>query len=433
METKIRFINNFLSGLVGVGVIIGSFNHQVEAGDWPGYRGPAQNGIATESFGFQGKPTTSWSAEVNNGFSSFCVVDGKLFTLELGDGKQETCRALDANTGEELWKTPLGSSQYDGGGNAGSRDNSGGDGPRTTPSFYKGGLITLSAHMHLSRLNPENGEKIWNIDLKKEFGAQLPRWQNAASPIIFDGKIYISAGGEKQSFLCLDAISGKEIWKSGTEDMTHASPVKASIHGVDQIIFFVRSGLVSMSPGDGRELWRQKFNFNVSTAASPVVYEDVVYCSAGYGVGAAAYKVSMNKGEWTTKNMWRKRNRLMNHWSTPVAKDGYLYGMFSFKKYGKGPVKCVRLSDGKEMWSEDGFGPGNVILSDETIIALGDKGQLVLIRATPESYDEVFRTNALKGKCWSTPALSDGSVYIRSTKQAKRLDFSSSALSGNFK
>lgn len=406
---------------------------QLGATDWPGYRGPNQNGIATESFGFQGKPTTIWSSKVNNGFSSFCVVDGKVFTLELGEGKLEVCRALDAKTGDEIWKTPLGSSQYDGGGNAGSRDNSGGDGPRTTPSFYKGGLITLSAHMQLSRLNPENGEKIWEIDLKEKNKSNLPRWQNAASPLLHDGKIYVSAGGENQSFICFDAVSGKELWKSGTEDMTHASPVKATIFGVDQIIFFVRSGLVSVAPDNGKELWRQKFNFNVSTAASPVVYEDIVYCSAGYGVGAAAYKVSLEDGKWSTKNMWRKRNRLMNHWSTPVVKDGYLYGMFSFKKYGKGPVKCVRLSDGEEMWSEDGFGPGNVILSEDTVIALGDKGQLVLIEATPNHYKEIFRTDALKGKCWSTPALSDGSIYIRSTNEAKRLDFSTSAVSGAYK
>jgi len=42
-----------------------------------------------------------------------------------------------------------------------------------------------------------------------------------------------------------------------------------------------------------------------------------------------------------------------------VVKDGYLYGMFSFKEYGAGPLACVDIrSTGKDMWKEAGFGPG---------------------------------------------------------------------------
>lgn len=401
----------------------------LNAGDWPAYRGPDQNGIARESLSVAIKPSTKWTQKINNGFSSFCVAEGKLFTLELGDGNQEVCRAMDEKTGKTLWRTPLGSSQYDGGGNAGSRDNSGGDGPRTTPSFHKGHVVTLSADLHLSRLNPDNGDKIWEVDIAKKYNAKLPRWQNAASPLIVGDKVYLCGGGDDESFLCFNAESGKLIWKSGSESMTHATPIHAEIHGESQIIFFVQSGLVSVSPDNGKELWKQDFNFNVSTAASPVVYEDIIYCSAGYGVGAAAFKIAKENGEYSLSRMWRKRNRLMNHWSTPVVKDGYLYGMFSFKKYGKGPVKCVRLSDGEEMWSEDGFGPGNIILSGEHLVALGDKGQIAVIEATPKKYNEILNKDFLKGKCWTTPALSNGKIFIRSTTEAACIDFSSARVS----
>lgn len=419
--------------LAGVLVAAAALNSGISAGaaDWPAYRGPAQDGIAAESFRYTGPPTTVWDAKVNNGFSSFSVADNKAFTLELGPNKTEVCRAFDARTGESLWSTTLGSSQYDGGGNAGSQDNKGGDGPRSTPSFHKGAVITLSAHLQLTRLNPANGDKIWEVDLVDKYSAELPRWQNAASPLIVDDRIYVSAGGEDQSLLCFNASTGELIWKKGTEAMTHASPIAAEIHGVKQVIFFVRDGLVSVHPATGEQLWKQDFPFNVSTAASPVVYEDIVYCSAGYGVGAAAYKVSHKAGEWSLDRMWRKRNRLMNHWSTPVAKDGYLYGMFSFKKYGTGPVMCVRLSDGEEMWSEDGFGPGNIILAGENLIALGDAGQVAVIKATPDDYQEIYNKDVLDGKCWSTPALSNGQVFVRSTIEAKCLNFGSQSVSFN--
>jgi outer membrane protein assembly factor BamB len=115
---------------------------------------------------------------------------------------------------------------------------------------------------------------------------------------------------------------------------------------------------------------------------------------------------------------------LANHWSTPVFKDGYLYGMFQFKEYGSGPLKCVELATGKVKWSKPGFGPGNVILVGNNVLALSDAGELVVVEATPASYKESGRAKVVEGKCWSTPVLSNGHVYVRSTKEAACFDVS---------
>src|SRR5258708_39856331 len=106
-----------------------------------------------------------------------------------------------------------------------------------------------------------------------------------------------------------------------------------------------RSGLLAVEPKTGKELWRYAFDYKTSTAASPVVDGDVVYCSAGYGVGAGAVRVSKEAGAFKVTEIYRARGNkpLANHWSTPVAKDGYLYGMFQVKEYGDGPVKCVDI------------------------------------------------------------------------------------------
>ena len=122
------------------------------------------------------------------------------------------------------------------------------------------------------------------------------------------------------------------------------------------------------------------------------------------------------------EGLWRERNSLMNHWSTPVCKDGFLYGMFSFKDYGDGPLQCVDLSTGEVRWSEAGFGAGNCILVGSDLVALGDAGQVVLVEAVPQEYRELARAQVLEGKCWSTPVFSEGQLYVRSTSQAARLD-----------
>ncbi|MCB1212452.1 MAG: PQQ-binding-like beta-propeller repeat protein, partial [Verrucomicrobiales bacterium] len=198
--------------------------------------------------------------------------------------------------------------------------------------------------------------------------------------------------------------------------MTHATPILTTIHGVKQAIFFTQTGLVSVNSQDGSIFWRQDYPWKVSTAASPVVWEDIVYCSAGYGVGAGAFKISKSGSEWKSEPIWRKEgDDLANHWSTPVVKDGYLYGMFSFKKYGAGPLACVDIRTGDLKWAEADFGPGQVILSGDSVIATSDKGEIVICEANPEKYKEQARSDFLDGKVWSYPVLAYDHIFARST------------------
>ena len=208
--------------------------------------------------------------------------------------------------------------------------------------------------------------------------------------------------------------------------MTHATPVAATIFGQRQIIFFLQPGLLSVEPKTGKELWRYPFSYSTSTAASPVVSGDIVYCSAGYGVGAGAVRISNAAGAWKATEIYRVRTNkpLANHWSTPVAKDGYLYGMFQFKEYGSGPVKCVDIATGQVKWEQPGFGPGQVVLAGNHVLALSDAGELVAFDAKPTGYHEVARAKVLDGKCWTTPIISNGLVFARSTKEAVCLDLS---------
>ena len=189
-------------------------------------------------------------------------------------------------------------------------------------------------------------------------------------------------------------------------------------------IFFLQSGLLSVEPKTGKELWRYAFNYSTSTASSPVVAGDIVYCSAGYGIGAGAAKIAKSGDQWTATEIYRLRGNkpLANHWSTPVLFGGNLYGMFQFKEYGKGPVKCVDIKDGSVKWEKEGFGAGQVILAGDKVLALSDAGEIVLIDPQPAAYKELARAKVIEGKCWTTPVLANGRIYVRSTKEAACLD-----------
>ena len=396
------------------------------AADWPQYRGPNQDGCSMEKVSWPaGGPKALWKVPTPNGLSSFAVSGGKVYT-QISRDERELCVALDAATGKELWTADVGVGKYDGSGNAGTKDNSGGDGPHSTPAVSEGLVYVLNPDLVLFGLDANTGKPVWTKNLIKEYGAKNIGWKSAASPVVDGDLLFVAGGGKGQSFLAFNKKTGEVVWKSQTEGFTHATPVAATILGERQVIFFAQSGLVSVAAKDGKALWKFPFRFSVSTAASPIVAGDVVYCSAGYSVGGGACKITKEGDGFKATELWKIPGDLLvaNHWSTPVLKDGYLYGMFSFKKYGVGPLKCVELATGKVQWEQRGFGAGQCILVGDKLLALADDGQLVMVEAVPAAYKEVGRVKAVAGKCWSMPAFCDGRVYVRSTKEGACLDLS---------
>ena len=396
------------------------------AADWPQYRGPQANGVTIESVRWpsSGLPKVLWKVPTRDGFSSFAVGSGQAFTLvgrDVEGATREVCIALNAANGQEMWAVPLDIAKYDASaqGNEGEASNSGGDGPRSTPAVDGGSVFVLSANLVLHCLDVQNGKVRWTKNLIRDHGAQNIKWKNAASPIVSNGLVLVAGGGAGQSLLAFDVREGRLAWKGENDAITHATPTLATIHGVPQVIFFTQSGLVSLEVKTGKLLWRYAFPFNISTAASPVVGGDIVYCSAGYNVGGGAAKVIKSGDRFSVRELWRTKGNepVANHWSSPVYKDGHLYGMFSFKQYGSGPMKCVEISTGRVKWEKPGFGAGNLILAGSDLVALSDRGEVVIVAANPARYQEKHRADLLEGKCWSTPALADGKLFIRSTRE----------------
>lgn len=409
----------FLSA--GISFVLGA---AVQAQDWAFYHGPTTDGAIPLKMGAwpaEGlKPV--WKTKVSEGFSSITVKGSRAFTLELRtwDGALlETLLALDSNTGKELWAKPLGSIKINDGGQSGTADNGGGDGPRSTPTVDGEFVYTCSAKLVVSCFKVADGAPVWSKDLAKDFGGHNIGWQSAQSPLVEGELVLVAGGGDGQALIAFNKATGEVVWKAENDLMTHSTPVVASIHGVRQAIFFTQKGLVSVAPATGKVLWRYGFPYSTSTAMTPSVLGDIVYCSAGYHNTAGAARIDFKDGQFTSTELWRLRGpEKINHWSSPVEKDGYVYGVFGFKSYGKAPVKCVEAATGKEMWAKDGFGPGNLILVGDKLVVLSDKGEVVLVQADPKQYTELSRFQAVSGKCWGTPSVANGKLYVRSAKEA---------------
>lgn len=401
----------------------------VSAGDWSAYRGPRGDGISAENIKSEwagGKPRELWRVPTPGGFSSFAVAGGRCFTLvtRAGAAQAETLIALDAATGKELWSQPIGLGKYPGGGDSGAPDNKGGDGPRSTPTVAGDKVYTYSAEMLVHCFEAATGKPVWQKDIIKEFHGANIQWKSAASPVV-DGKLlFVAGGGPEQSLLAFDRETGAVAWKAGTELLTHASPIVTTLHGVKQVIFVAQSGLVAHEAETGKPLWKFGHRYRTSTACLPIVSGDLVFITAGYEVGGAVCRVVKTGSGFAAEPVWSARGNkpAASLWSPPIAHDQHLYGMISYKQFGDGPLKCLDLKTGALKWEKPGFGAGNVLLAANTLVALTDDGRVVLVKPSPEACQEIAQFKALAGKCWSTPALSDGKLYVRSTKEGACFD-----------
>ena len=399
------------------------------AGEWSHILGPSLDrkttGTAAPWSG--GAPKTLWKIPAATGFSSFVTGDGRAYTVittQAAGASRETALAVDRKTGKTLWQTPLGVADYRNGGNRGAQGNSGGDGPRATPVFAAGRVFVFGGNMDLHAFDAATGKLLWKQDLIAEFGGKNIVWSNAASPLVMGDRVLVAGGGAGQSYLAFNAADGRVLWKSGSDRTTHSTPVPATIHGQTQALFMAERGLVALDPATGRELWHYPFPYRTATAASPVVWQDIVNCSAGYGVGGGACQIVRTGDKWEANELWRSPgNRdTAAHWSTAVVHDGFLYGCYGHGEYGNGAFKCIDIRTGKVQWEQKGFGHGQTIMVGGRLVAVTDGGKLTLIEPTPKSYHELAAAKVLEGKVWASLAYSDGQLLLRSTTQGVCLE-----------
>lgn len=404
--------------------------------DWPQYRGANHDGVSTDRINKQWSGSVTnpvWQVLVTNCLGSLTVSGGRLFTQTrraAGTASKEVCVALSITNGAELWATNLDNARYPESGVGLD------DGPRTTPAVDGDSVFVLTSYLKLYRLNVTNGAVIWLKDLVAIYDSSIIAWQNAASPVLEDGLIFLNANCGTSTLKALRTSDGSQAWSSQNDAMTHSTPVLATIHGVRQVIFATQSGLVSLNPQTGSLLWRSAypFTYGSSIGVSPVVYDDMVFvCGAhAYGMGSVALQASVTNNTWTTTRLWWTNNPA-SHWMTPIVHQGFLYGQFGIQQFDNNPstqLKCIEMRTGIVKWSTNNFGHGATLLVDDHLLVITETGQLVLAKPNTNAYTEVARFlaipnyNGTTNKCWNVPAVADGRVYIRSTSYAAAFDFS---------
>ena len=215
-------------------------------------------------------------------------------------------------------------------------------------------------------------------------------------------------GSNGAGIVAFDRETGKQAWTSTQDEASYSSGIVATIKGERHALFLTRAGLVDLEPVSGKVRfqfpWRSRNDASVN-AATPVVIDDLVFISSSYRTGAALLRVAGSKYE----KLWSNDESMSNHYSTSVAKDGYLYGFHGRQENGQA-LRCVEWKTGKVMWSDDDFGAGTLLLVDDQLLILRENGELAWAAASPKGLTISARAPLLPKIVRAYPAYANG-VY----------------------
>ena len=377
---------------------------------WTDFRGPNRDGHYSE------RPIlTNWpshglkklcSQPIGGGYASFVVADGRAFTIEQRD-EQEVVTAYEVATGRELWAHSYA---------AAFSESMGGDGPRATPTYHAGRVYSLGAQGEFVCLEAATGKLIWRKNVLDEAHAAVLYFGMSTSPLIVDDKVIVSSGEPSppmkgttnKSVLAYHKGTGERIWSALEDKQAYTSPMLVTLAGQRQLLIVAAKRIVGLKPEDGSLLWEIPWQVQYDNAiAQPVlVGTNRFVISAGYGGGAMAVEISGTGSGFDAGQVWKNQN-LKNKFNSSVFWNGFVYGL------DEGILTCIDANTGRRQWKEGRYSYGQLLLATGYLVVLSGEGELVLVRANPERHDELARFQAIQGKTWNHPAIAGGKLLVR--------------------
>jgi outer membrane protein assembly factor BamB len=379
---------------------------------FPQYLGPARDGripgIQLARDWEAQPPKLIWKIPVGAGWSGFVVDRGLAITQEQRGG-DEMVVAYDLATGKPRWshRDPI---RFD--------SVIAGDGPRATPTIAGRHVATLGSTGVLNVLDFRTGRRHWRKDVVADNDAENPEWGRSGSPLVHDGKVIVSAGGEGRMLVAYDLDSGERVWRAGSDGPGYAAPMLLTLLGRSQVVAFNRATMTGHDPATGDVLWQQQWPGPINVAQPIRIADDLVLGSTGYGIGSKLTRLTPgDNGAISSAYVWESP-RLKAKFTNPVLHDGFVYGL------DDGVLVCLDVQTGERRWRAGRYGHGQTLLVGDTLLVTTEHGEVVLVDPTPEGHRELTKFTAFDGKTWNPPAVAGKYLLVRSDKEAALYELS---------
>ena len=421
-------------------VALAACSSMLRADDWPEIQGRGRRNVWTDDGILDRFPTNGlkirWRTPIRAGYAGPAVAGGRVFVsdYEKTDTDQvERVVCLDEQSGQVLWTFENRDVKYG--------VLSYGYGPRATPTVDGELVFALGAAGDLYCLDVGSGKLQWKINYPSDLKAKLPTWGFAGHPLL-DGQrlICLVGAGSNATVVALDKATGRESWRavSSKGGPGYSAPILIHAGGVDQLIQWHGGGVSSLNPTTGQIYWETPYEGRDMLIATPVRQGDLLFFTAFFD-GSMMLKLADNKPD--ARLLWRGNSHseiqtdgLHSTLSTPVIKDGYVYGVCSY-----GQLRCLDVQTGARVWETQEVTRENARWASAFITRQGDRfwinndrGELIIAQLSPRGYHEIDRTQLIapttppgnkreKGVVnWVLPAYANRHIVIRNDREIIR-------------
>ena len=387
------------------------------AENWPQWRGPNLNGFSNERnlpSRWAPEENIAWKLAMPGWSGSTPIIWRNRIFLNVADGNDLYLWCADRTKGDVVWKRPLGS------GNVKMRKQN-----MSSPSPVTDGMsVFVMTGTGIVKGFDFNGKELWVRDIQKDYGTFGLNWGYASSPLLMDDSLYVQVlhgmkTDDPSYVLRIDKKTGKTRWKvDRTTNAIRESPDSYSTPGLlryaknVEIVITGGDCVTGHDPATGKELWRAN-GLNPDNdpfyriVASPVIFNDIIY--APTRVRPLLALKAGGRGDITTSHLlWSTVNG--PDVPTPVTDGKYFYVVND-----RGIMWCLDAKTGSEIYGQQRIKPGayssSPVLADDKIYVTNEDGLTTVIKAGPKF--EVLAENALNDYCLSSPAISNGQIFIR--------------------
>jgi outer membrane protein assembly factor BamB len=292
------------------------------------------------------------------------------------------------------------------------------DGKRIVALFGSEGLFCFDME----------GRRLWHKDLgglrAGPYNAPSLQWGFAGSPVLHAGKVVVQCDTLSEQFLALfDAEDGRELWRTPRQEVsTWCTPLIATTSDRVQIIVNGWKHIGGYDFRTGGALWWLSEGGDMPVA-SPILAADRVILTSGHGKFRpmralrldAAGDVTPPDMESTNQAVIWCHPRKGNYLQTPIVVGDLLWGCSN-----DGIVTCFDVRTGRVHYEEriGGGGQGftaSPVAANGKLYFIGEQGDVFVLPASDRF--SVLATNRLGGICLATPAISDGTLFVRTTEQ----------------
>ena len=246
-----RYLSRGLVVAVAVALLMGIAS-SAAAQDWPQWRGPERDGVAAAFDVPASWPDTlrrQWSVDIGLGYASPVLIGDQLYMFTR-QGEEEVLTALDAATGETVWRTGYAAPFNMNPATARHRA-----GPKSTPTFANGRLFTHGMTGTVTAFDAAGGEQLWQYP-----GTGLtPLFHTAMSPLVDGDLVIVHVGGHNDGELtAFDAATGAVRWTWDGDGPAYGSPMLFELGGTRQVVVFTQEHFVGVSLETGALLWSRR-------------------------------------------------------------------------------------------------------------------------------------------------------------------------------